>query len=172
MDEELIFELYINQKLSTTDIGKELEVSYSTIRRLLLKNNLLRSRSEGHLLAHHKMGLQSKGKKRIFTPLWKENMRLASIKRWEKTAKGICLKPSGYYEITRGMNKGRMLHDVIMELHIGRKLKPDEIVHHINEKRNDNEITNLHLLSKSEHCSLHAKKNYLKRKINKKGQFV
>lgn len=48
-----------------------------------------------------------------------------------------------------------MEHTVIMERHIGRQLKDNEVVHHINHKRDDNRIENLLLMDKKEHQSMH-----------------
>lgn len=45
-----------------------------------------------------------------------------------------------------------------MEQKIGRKLRSDEVVHHINGDKTDNRIENLELISNSEHTSLHHKK--------------
>jgi len=42
-----------------------------------------------------------------------------------------------------------------MEKHLGRELKPYEVVHHINGDPTDDRISNLMLMSKSEHNSLH-----------------
>lgn len=50
-------------------------------------------------------------------------------------------------------------HRLIMESIIGRHLKEDEHVHHINGKRWDNRPGNLQLLSSSEHAILTAKNN-------------
>jgi len=53
---------------------------------------------------------------------------------------------------------GRYAHRVIMENHLGRKLRAEEIVHHINGDPKDNRIENLKLMTKSEHMKLHETK--------------
>lgn len=49
-------------------------------------------------------------------------------------------------------------HIKVMEDHIGRKLLADEVVHHINEKRDDNRLENLQLMTRGEHSKLHRLK--------------
>lgn len=49
-------------------------------------------------------------------------------------------------------------------------LKPEIHIHHINENKLDNRISNLLCLTKSEHQALHSKQMQLER--NKKGQFM
>lgn len=46
-------------------------------------------------------------------------------------------------------------HRVVMEEHLGRFLRRDEIVHHINEDRADNRLENLELMTKAQHQVLH-----------------
>lgn len=48
-------------------------------------------------------------------------------------------------------------HVLVMEKHIGRKLNANEVVHHIDHDRGNNDISNLQLMTKSEHSRLHRK---------------
>lgn len=57
-----------------------------------------------------------------------------------------------------------MLHTVVMEQHIGRYLRPNEEVHHINHNRADNRIENLQLMDKHEHRAMHMKERHEKRR--------
>ncbi len=58
--------------------------------------------------------------------------------------------------------KKSFIHREVMEEHLGRKLERWEEVHHIDENRLNNDISNLEVLSKSEHAKLHGKqRNHL-----------
>lgn len=50
-------------------------------------------------------------------------------------------------------------HRYLMEKFIGRKLKSDEVVHHINFRRDDNRLENLIVMSKTAHSSFHNLKH-------------
>lgn len=73
---------------------------------------------------------------------------------------GVSLKPNGYLEYTTGPHKGRLVHVVVMEQQIGRHIGKNEIVHHKNGIKTDNRVDNLQLMSRSEHASVHVKKNH------------
>lgn len=81
---------------------------------------------------------------------------------FNKQFRGGKTKKNGYikvYSPHHPISDGNyvMEHRLVMEKHIGRFLNSDEIVHHINGIRDDNRISNLQLLTKSEHTALHHK---------------
>ena len=49
------------------------------------------------------------------------------------------------------------LHRVLMENQVGRLLESNEVVHHIDEDRSNDDISNLELLSRSDHSRHHMK---------------
>lgn len=157
---------------SITEISDLLGIPKSTIRFRLKKKGILRTRVEGVRLAAKKGKLgHMKGTKRHFSKEWKKNMSISRLRWAENNAKGFSLKPSGYLEITRGKNKGRGLHCVIMEEYLGRPLERGEIVHHVDGVRDNNEIENLELMTRSEHSRCHRLREGNLRKRDIKGRF-
>lgn len=61
---------------------------------------------------------------------------------------------SGYVE-EKTASGWRRQHILVMERHIGRRLRAGEVVHHVNEIKTDNRLTNLMLMDHGEHTVIH-----------------
>lgn len=59
------------------------------------------------------------------------------------------------YIATKHNGKKVDLHRHIMQEHLGRKLDINEVVHHIDGNTLNNELSNLQVMSRSEHSRLH-----------------
>ncbi|MFA5381901.1 MAG: HNH endonuclease signature motif containing protein [Candidatus Micrarchaeia archaeon] len=84
-----------------------------------------------------KFGIKKTGK-------WQRTKNVPSFGWIHQGVKTICINGKEVLE-----------HQYIMEQHIGRPLKFDEIVHHINKNRLDNRIENLQLMTRSQHTTFH-----------------
>ena len=73
-----------------------------------------------------------------------------------KTRGGLDVRDDGRTRIHCRDNTKVYYYRAVMEAHIGRELRPDEEVHHINGDTTDDRIENLLLLSTSEHRRLHG----------------
>lgn len=76
----------------------------------------------------------------------------------EKTSNwkgGRFVNSDGYVMVIVDTCKYRAEHRLVMERHLGRKLKSSEIVHHINGVKDDNRIENLEVMTLSSHAAHH-----------------
>ena len=90
------------------------------------------------------------------------------------TAKNIArARPYGYRRIT---NRGYVEiktpsgfereHVLVAEAKIGRALLPDEIAHHVNERKTDNSPSNIEVLTHGAHTALHNKLRHERKKTD------
>jgi hypothetical protein len=158
---------------SLTDLSAKYSVSVSTARYHVLKANVLCSRTDGIRLAAKsgKIANSLRGRKRELTEDHRKAIAAARVKWCQEHALGVSIKPSGYLEITRGENKGRSVHVVKMEQRLGRRLLPDEVVHHIDGDRLNNEDSNLELLTRSIHARLHRLQEIMSGKYRERDDY-
>jgi len=71
---------------------------------------------------------------------------------------GRWISKEGYVYVWIGPNQRKAEHRLIMEQYLGRKLQPNEYVHHLNGIRSDNRIENLAVVSPKEHETFTLKK--------------
>ena len=92
---------------------------------------------------------------------WWKN-KIFGFKNWYNPT----ITKSGYFRTTIN-NKRTQLHRYIMEKYLGRSLKREEIVHHINGNKQDNKIENLELIkNNSVHMHKYHPNSWQKRKKN------
>lgn len=145
--------LYFDDGLTLAEVSKRIGVSDKTVERHLKKKfKKIRSRSEslkGRPVTDkmrevaRKLGKSQVGPK---NPVWKG--------RVERSSGYVGVrKPDHPYASKDGYV---MEHRLVMEEQLGRYLKPDEDVHHINHNKKDNRPENLMVISKSEHSKFHG----------------
>jgi len=140
-DRDWLFDQYINQKKSTPEIAKSLNVNRTTILNWLVKFNIPR-RSYSEI---------TKGKN---NPSWKGG-------RKKHQGYWMVLKP----EHPRAHKSGYVFeHIIIAEKMLGRPLKfyginhkDNEVVHHIDCDKSNNNQENLYICTNSNHKNIHNK---------------
>jgi len=168
---EQIAEMY-ESGMSTTEVARSLGMPISAVRTFLLKRGLLRTRADAIKLAGEKglLGSGMRGKTRVFSEEHKASMSKSRLDWADKNAVGTSLKKNGYIEYTRGENKGRSVHVVKMEERLGRRIKEDECVHHIDGNRSNNDENNLALMTREAHSRLHRFEDLLAGKFRERDE--
>lgn len=152
---------------SLADLAEKHGLPRPTIRSRLAKLGILRSRGDGVRLAAAAGKMSRFGPRAPLSDDAKANMRAARNAYADVHSVGVSLKPSGYVEYTRGPNKGRSEHVVLIEQRIGRRILPDEVVHHIDGDRSNNSIDNLALMTRAAHARLHRREEALSKGKNR-----
>jgi hypothetical protein len=75
------------------------------------------------------------------------------------------INKQGYKVLTFNRNNKILAHRFVMENHIGRKLTSEEVIHHIDKDKLNNDISNLTIMNRSSHAKLHMDERNNKNKI-------
>lgn len=166
--------LYHEEMKSLDEIAALLGMNYSATRRAFIGCAIeRRTLSESRIAANPRIAAKLTGRKRPHTKETKAKISLARTRWGDKNAKGVSRK-AGRVEITRGENKGRPFHVVLIENTIGRRLAKGEVVHHKDRNTGNNDLENLQLMTNADHCRLHRNEEIAAGKLrerNNRGQF-
>lgn len=172
VNKEILYELYIRQGKTIREVANILGISTGSVYNYLHKFGIkTREPNKGFLghthsktarekisKAHKGKAVSDKTKKKI-----SEAHKISGIGHKKKRSDGYI---AVYYPDHPKSNKAGyiMEHDLIMERMIGRHLKDDEVVHHVNGIKDDNRMENLILMKFKEHSGHHMKKRHMEKK--------
>ena len=148
---------------SSTEISQLSGVSATQVLRVIKRHIQVRSASENKRLSHSrhrtKARLSAAAIGRPCKEHVKERLRQNTGSKNARWKNGLCVV-SGYLAFTaspaNGEHAGKFLHRIIAEWGMGRRLRSDEAVHHIDKNKQNNEPKNLQVMTKSDHARLHA----------------
>ena len=168
IDKNVLYNEYIIQEKTMKQIAKEYNIAVGSVYNYIKKYNI---ESRKHLtekqrkkLSEMRKGIPSKKKGTKLSEETKLKMSIAKKGKFRNPSKfGGARKhrQDGYISVFLPTHPNAskdgfvMEHILIMENHIGRILKEDEVVHHKNKIRDDNRIENLELMTFKEHARLH-----------------
>ena len=177
VSKEVLYELYVIRGKPMHEIASILHIGVGTVYNYMKK-----------------YGIQSRNTKEVFDNLKKQGWEYPQSAREKssKTHKNKIVSEETRHKISKSKKVGGighkklrtdgyiciyfpdhpnatkdgyiMEHDLIMECIIGRHLKDDEVVHHINGIRNDNRKENLKLMTFTEHARYHMLERYRNKK--------
>ena len=174
LPEDLLVELYVNQKMSMKAISESVGLSVGSVFNLCKKYGI-ESREAGFQKGHKvsreaaaRGGLARKG-----IPLSEENKKNLSLAKFRGGVGCKKKRSDGYIAIRfpehpRANKEGYVMeHDLVAECARGYALRPDEVVHHINGIKNDNRLCNLQIMTFKEHSGLHMRERWAKKRKEK-----
>lgn len=161
--DEYLKSSYCEDGKTMAQIASEIGCSSATVLKHLRRIGVV-TRRRGYITASEKvianaraLGLSCKGIKKSD----ETKKKMSESKKMHKMGAKKIRSHDGYVSIyypdyPSSTKEGRVLeHVYVMERHLGRRLLPNECVHHINHIRTDNRIENLMLMTRSEHARFH-----------------
>ena len=179
LKKDFLIKEYIEKQKSMGLIAKEKNIAIGTVYNYIKKFEI---ESRKHLTIETRKIISEKNKGRI-SPNKGKHLSIETKQKISKSKKGKYRtntehgghkkqRTDGYIAVylpthEKSNKDGYIMeHILIMEQHIGRHLKDDEVVHHKNKVRNDNRIENLELMTFKEHAKFHLKERH---ELKKKG---
>lgn len=130
---EEIIRLYVDEKLTYRAIGERIGIPYWEVRKVVVGNGLSRTHSES--------------KKGHLNPCWNGGRKVVSSGHIK-----IYCPEHPYADVNRSVFE----HRLVMEAHLGRYLEQHELIHHVDGNPANNELSNLEIVTRSEHGKKHG----------------
>ena len=177
VEKEALYNLYVINGMPMQQVAEELHISTGSVYNYLHKYGIA-TRSAGAVLGRklspeqcERISKLHKGKvvSKETRDKMSESHKISGKGHKKKRADGYI---AIYYPNHPKSNASGyiMEHILVMETLIGRHLKEDEVVHHINGIKNDNRQENLKLMTFKEHAGYHMKERWQKRKVVKNNE--
>lgn len=153
-DPEWLVQAYKNKPLQA--IANELGVARNTVRNRLVKFGIARRAWGEHLKGKPKSDEERRKYSDARKRYWDAHPDRSSFRLKLSASKHKHHLTASGYRRTFTLDQGRIReHILVVETKLGRKLLPDEQVHHKDENKLNNHPDNLEVLTNSEHQKLH-----------------
>ena len=144
---------------STTQISAATGISLATVWRRLNAAGVMRNPRQSVLLAisQGRAAAKLRGRGSFMSADGEARFREASKAAKLGKGRGWRITSQGYVQFTMGEHAERPVHRVIVEQDIGRSLREEEVVHHVDGDRQNNSLDNLLIMTASQHAALHRR---------------